>query len=140
MLTQPYLHFDGRCGEAINFYTKAIGAKCDFMIRYRESPEPTQGVDMRGKEDWVMHSNLRIGDSVIMASDDCTGKTTSFQGFQLSLMVDTEAEAKQRFAALAEGGQVRMPLTKTFFSASFGMLSDHFGVPWMVLVTPGTPA
>jgi PhnB protein len=137
MRIQPYLHFDGRCEEAIGFYRKALGAELDMMMRYKESPEPPPpGMVPPGMEDKVMHASFRVGDSTVMASDDCTRTQTSFQGFQLSLIVADEAEAQRCFAALADGGQVKMPLAKTFFSQSFGMLADRFGVSWMVLVTP----
>ena len=83
-----------------------------------------------------MHASVRIGDSRVMASDgQCAGQPT-FQGFQLSITVKTEAEADRLFAALGSGGQVRMPLTKTFFSPRFGMLADKFGVGWMIYVAP----
>ena len=137
MHIQPYLFFDGRCAEAIEFYRKALGAEVEMMMRYKDSPEPPPpGRVAPGMENKVMHAAFRIGDSMIMASDDCTGSRTAFQGFNLSLTVADEAEAQRRFAALAEGGEVRMPLTKTFFSPSFGMLADRFGVSWMVIV-PG---
>jgi PhnB protein len=140
MLVQPYLHFDGRCEEAIKFYGQAVGAKTDMLVRYEDSPEPPPpGVDLAGKETWVMHSSFRIGDSLVMASDDCTGKHSGFTGFQLSLTVGDPAEAERCFTALAQGGQVKMPLVKTFFSPSFGMLTDRFGVSWMVIVF-GSPA
>ncbi len=140
MLVQPYLHFDGRCEEAIEFYAHALGAKTEMLMRYRDGPEaPPPGVDLAGKQNWVMHASFRVGDSVVMASDDCTGKHGGFAGFQLSLTVADEPEAEQRFNALVQGGQVKMPLTKTFFSPSFGMLTDRFGVSWMVIVL-GPPA
>jgi len=135
MLVQPYLHFDGRCEEAVKFYAQAVGAKTEMLMRYKESPEPPPpGMSFAGKENWVMHASFRVGDSVVMASDDCSGKHSGFAGFQLSLTVHDAAEAEQRFTALAQGGLVKMPLTKTFYSPSFGMLSDRFGVPWMVIV------
>jgi PhnB protein len=137
MLIQPYLHFDGHCEEAIEFYRKALGAELEMMMRYRESPDPPPpGMDLTGMEDKVMHASFRIGDSTVLASDDCSRTQTRFQGFQLSLTVADEAEAKRSFAALADGGQVTMPLTKTFFSPSFGMVADRFGVAWMVIVLP----
>lgn len=140
MLVQPYLHFDGRCEEAIEFYAQAVGARTEMLMRYRESPEaPPPGVNLAGKEDWVMHASFRIGDSVVMASDDCAGKHGGFAGFQLSLTVADETEAGQRFVALAQGGQVKMPLRPTFYSPAFGMLTDRFGVNWMVIVM-GPPA
>ncbi|HEY2411282.1 MAG TPA: VOC family protein [Pirellulaceae bacterium] len=135
MAVQPYLLFDGCCEEAVEFYKRALGAEVNMLLRYKESPEQQPGMVKPGHENKIMHANFRIGDSVIMASDDCTGHP-SFQGFSLSLTVKNEAEADRAFAALSEGGQVRMPLTKTFFSPRFGMLADRFGVAWMVHVSP----
>jgi PhnB protein len=135
MLVQPYLFFDGRCEEAIEFYRKALGAEVTMLMRYKDSPEPPQpGMVPPGAENKVMHSSFRIGDTTVMASDGrCVGQP-SFQGFSLSLTVADEADAERRFAALGEGGQVQMPLTKTFFSPRFGMVADRFGVSWMVIV------
>lgn len=137
MQVQIYLHFNGRCEEAIEFYRTAVGAQLEMLMRYRESPEPPPpGVVQPGMEDKVMHSSFRIGDSTVMASDDCTGTQTDFEGFQLSLIVADPAEAQRRFDVLAEGGKVTMPLGRTFFSPSFGMLVDRFGVHWMVMAPP----
>jgi len=136
MLVQPYLSFDGRCEEAIEFYRKALDAKVDVLMRFKDSPQPPQpGMVPPGSENKVMHASLRIGDTQVLASDGgCTGKPT-FQGISLALTVADAAEAERRFAQLADGGKVTMPLAKTFFSPSFGMLVDRFGVSWMV-VTP----
>lgn len=135
MQVQPYLHFDGNCEEALEFYRQALGAQIDMLMRYKDSPEPPPpGMVLPGMADKVMHANLRIGESTIMASDDCTQTRVIHQGFQLSLTAADEAEAERCFAALAEGGLVKMPLTKTFFSPCFGMLTDRFGVAWMVIV------
>jgi PhnB protein len=135
MQAQPYLFFEGRCEEAIEFYKKALGAEVTMLMRYKDSPEPPQpGMIPPGSENKVMHSSLRIGDTMVMASDGrCQGRS-SFQGFSLCLTVRNEAEADRAFAALADGGQVQSPLTKTFFSPRFGMLADRFGVGWMVYV------
>jgi PhnB protein len=134
MQVQPYLYFDGRCEEAIEFYKKAVGATVDFMMRFKESPEPHPEEFPPGYENKVMHSSLRIGESVLMASDGhCQGKPT-FSGITLSISVHTEADAKRLFTGLSDGGKVNMPLAKTFFSPSFGMVTDRFGVSWMVLV------
>jgi PhnB protein len=135
MQLQPYLFFDGRCEEAIEYYKKAIGAKVEMMMRFRESPEPPQpGSCAPGSDDKIMHACMKIGDTSVMASDgDCKGQP-SFQGFSLSLTAKDEAEAERLFRALSDGGQVQMPLTKTFFSPRFGMVADRFGVSWMVLV------
>ncbi len=137
MQVQPYLFYDGRGEEAIEFYRRALGAEVQMLMRYSESPEPPPpGTVPPGMEKKVMHSSMRIGDSVVMASDDCTRTRTAFQGFHLTLTVPDAAEAERRFAALADGGQVTMPLAKTFFSPKFGMLVDRFGVGWMVMAAP----
>lgn len=135
MLVQPYLFFDGRCEEAIEFYRKAIGAEAVMLMRYKESPEPPPpGMVPPGSENKIMHASLRVGDTTIMASDgNCQGQA-SFKGFALSLTPANEAEADRLFAALSDGGQVQMPLTKTFFSPRFGMVADRFGVSWMIYV------
>jgi len=135
MQVQPYLFFDGRCEEAIEFYRRALKAEVTMLMRYKESPDaPPPGTIPPGSENKVMHASLRIGDSVVMASDgNCAGKP-SFQGFSLSITVTNEAEAERTFAALADGGSVQMPLGKTFFSPRFGMVTDRFGVAWMVVV------
>jgi PhnB protein len=135
MLVQPYLFFDGRCEEAIEFYRRSLDAEVRMLMRYRDAPEaPPPKAAKAGTQDKVMHASLAIGDSVVMASDDCTGATKRFEGIQLTLTVADAAEAERRFNALAEGGEIRMPLGKTFFSPSFGMLTDRFGVSWMVIV------
>ena len=135
MLLQPYLFFDGRCEEAIEFYRSKLGAEVTMLMRFKDSPEPPQpGCVPPGAENKVMHSSFRIGDSTVMASDGrCTGQP-SFQGFSLSLTVSSEAEADRLFNAIADGGQVQMPLNKTFFSPRFGMVADRFGVSWMIVV------
>ena len=131
-ILQPYLFFDGRCEEAIEFYRRAIAAELVQVSRYKDCPQ--SGMAPPGSDNKVMHARFRIGDTTVLATDGrCLGKT-DFQGFSLSLTVTTEAEAQRLFAALSEGGKVQMPLAKTFFSAGFGMLSDKFGVPWMVCV------
>jgi len=134
MQVQPYLFFDGRCEEAIEFYKKALGAEVDMLMRFKDSPEPPQpGMCPPGSDNKVMHSSFRIGDTAVMASDGrCTGKPT-FQGFSLTLNAKDEAEADKLFNALGNGGQVQMPLAKTFFSPRFGMVADKFGVGWMVI-------
>ena len=137
MLIQPYLFFDGRCEEAIEFYKEALGAKVDMLMRFKDNPEPPQpGMCPPGAGDKVMHASFRIGDATVMASDGrCQGRP-SFQGFSLSLTVPNEVEAERLFASLADGGQVQMPLAKTFFSPRFGMVADRFGVSWMIIVGP----
>jgi PhnB protein len=136
-LVQPYLFFNGNCEQAVEFYRKAIGAEVEMMMRFKESPEPhPPGMLAPGWENKVMHSSFRIGQTTVMASDGCGTEKSSFDGFSLSLSVANEAEADRAFAALADGGQVKMPLAKTFWSPRFGMLQDRFGIGWMISVTP----
>jgi len=131
---QPYLFFGGRCQEAIDFYTATIGAKTDRVILFKDSPEPVPpGQLSPGFENKVMHAAFRIGDTLLMASDGCT-TDTGFKGFSLSLSLPNEAETDRVFALLSKDGSVQMPLTKTFWSPRFGMLTDKFGVEWMVSV------
>ena len=135
---ENYLFFEGRCEEAIEFYKHALGAEVLMLMRFKDSPEPPQpGCQPPGSENKVMHASLKIGETRLMLSDGrCQGKT-NFSGFSLSIAAKTETEAEHFFKALSEGGQVVAPLTKTFFSPKFGMLTDKFGLMWMVLVYQG---
>jgi len=135
MQVQSYLFFDGRCDEALEYYRSALGAEVTMLMRFKDSPEPPQpGMCPAGAENKVMHSSFRIGETTLMASDGrCLGQP-NFQGFSLSINVPNEAEAERLFALLAAGGQVQMPLAKTFFSPRFGMVADRFGVSWMIIV------
>ena len=136
MAIEPYLFFNGRCAEAIAFYQQALGAEVTILMRYKDSPEPPPpGMVPPGWDDNIMHVCLRIGDANVMATDGCGGEL-NFQGFSLSLTAANEADAQRKFAALADGGQVRMPLRKTFWSPCFGIVADRFGVGWMVTVAP----
>ena len=136
-IIQPYLFFNGSCEQAVEFYRKALGAEVELMMRYKESPEPPQpGMLPPGFENKIMHTSFRVGATTVMASDGCSNGKPDFQGFSLSISVPNEAEADRVFAALADGGQVRMPLTKTFWSPRFGMVADRFGLGWMISVMP----
>jgi PhnB protein len=137
MQIQPYLFFDGRCEEAVEFYRSALGAEVTMLMRFKDSPErDEQGMVPPGAGEKVMHASLRIGDTTVLASDGrCLGQP-SFQGFSLSLAVPNDAEAERLFALLGDGGQAQMPLSKTFFSSRFGMVADRFGVSWMIYVAP----
>jgi PhnB protein len=134
MQVQPYLFFEGRCEEALAFYRGALGAEVTMLMRFKESPDP--GMVAPGTGDKVMHASFRIGETTVLASDGRCQGPASFQGFALSLTVPNEAEAERLFGALGDGGQVQMPMTKTFFSLRFGMVADRFGVSWMVYVAP----
>jgi PhnB protein len=131
MQAQPYLFFNGRCEEALDWYKDAIGARVTAMMRYGEHP-PGEGAPS-APADKVMHAEMMIGDTKVMASDGQCSGTPAFGGFSLALGVPEEAEAKRLFGRLAEGGEVAMPLAKTFFSPAFGVLKDRFGVGWMVI-------
>jgi PhnB protein len=134
MQVQPYLIFDGRCEEALAFYSNAIGAEVLFMKRFKEAP-PSEGGPNPGPEvaEKVMHATLRIGDNTIMASDGHCMGAAKFEGFSLSLGTKDGDEATRVFNALAAGGEAVMPLTQTFFASHFGMLKDRFGVQWMII-------
>ena len=140
MQVLPYLFFDGRCEEAIEFYKKAVGAKVEMMMRFSDNPEKpsgdaSTGCAEMGDPNKIMHSCLTVGDTAIMASDGMmsTGGP-EFKGFSLTLNPTNEAEARRLFAALSDGGQVHQPLIKTFFSPCFGVVADKFGMSWMVVV------
>jgi len=132
-----YLNFDGRCEEALEFYRKALGAEVVMLSRFKDSPEPAApGMVPPDSANKIMHSSFRIGAATVMASDcHCAGKA-SFQGFSLALTLPNPAAAERAFTALSDGGKVDMPLGKTFFSPSFGVLTDRFGVSWMIYVAP----
>ena len=135
MQIETYLFFDGRCEEALDFYCKTLGAEVTALMRFKENPEAGANcAGPGGQDEKIMHSVLRIGNTSVMASDGrCEGKA-SFQGFSLSLMVADESEARRLFEALSDGGQVQMPLSKTFWTSCFGMVADRFGVSWMISV------
>jgi PhnB protein len=132
MNVQPYLSFEGRCDEAIEFYEKSLGAKVDILMRFKECPD--QSMVSPGSAEKVMHAALRVGDTQILMSDGRCQGGPNFNGFSLAVSAESDADAERMFNALADGGQVRMPLAKTFFSSRFGMVADRFGVGWMVLV------
>ena len=137
MKVQPYLMFNGRCEEAINFYKAELGAEVLALMRFKENPPPADKVPPNW-DNKVMHSCFKIGETEIMASDgDCADKA-AFGGVRLSIQVKNEAEAARAFGGLSKGGEVKMPLGKTFFSPSFGMVNDRFGVSWMVVAMPTT--
>jgi PhnB protein len=132
MQVQPYLFFDGRCDEALEFYKKAIGADVKMLMRFKDSPD--KSMLSPGSENKVMHAQFQIGETTILTSDGRNKGQPKFDGFALTIAAKDEADADKMFGALADGGQVTMPLAKTFFSPRFGMLADKFGVNWMILV------
>ena len=143
MLVQPYLFFDGRCEEAIEFYRGALGAQVDMLMRFKDNPDLNEPQDTQDSSacmsppdaaDKIMHASFRIGDTTIMASDGRCGGSPDFRGFSLSISVPQSSDAERVFSTLAQEGKVEMPLAQTFFSQRFGMVTDRFGVSWMVLV------
>ncbi|MBB3769596.1 PhnB protein [Angulomicrobium tetraedrale] len=136
MNVQPYLMFNGRTEEAIAFYTAAIGARLNTLMRFKDAPDPPPPGMM--PEDWgdkVMHSSFTVGDAELLASDGCQSDGAAFAGISLALTVASPEEAETTFAALKEGGQVTMPLAPTFFSPRFGTLTDRFGVSWLIVAS-----
>jgi PhnB protein len=134
MLVQPYLFFDGKCEEALNYYKSKLGAKVDMMMRFKESPETAsmQGLPANSGEK-IMHSAFHIGDTQLMASDGMCGGKPNFQGLSLSIAVDNDATAERMFNALKADGKAQMPMTETFFASRFGVVADKFGVSWMII-------
>ena len=132
MKVQPYLVFNGRCEEALEFYKRALGAEVSTLMRFKESPD--QSMVAKGTEDKVMHCEFRIGTATILASDgECNGKGQPVGGFSLAITAADPAEAERVFNRLGDNGTVNMPLTKTFFAERFGIVADKFGVPWMIV-------
>lgn len=137
MQITPYLFFEGRCEEAIAFYQRTLGAEVTMLLRFKDNPEPpAEAMTSPEMAEKVMHGSLRIGDTEVHVSDGYCMAQSSFQGFGLSIAMPDMDQAARAFAALADGGDVRMPMAKTFFSPAFGMVADRFGVPWMVVTTP----
>lgn len=140
MQLTPYLFFDGRCEEALEFYGKALGAKVTMLMRNKESPEPPPPEHARpGTENKIMHCHVQIGDVSFMASDGFSSGNPTFKGFSLSLTLPDEKSVDKAFKALSDKGKIDLPLTQTFFSKRFGMLTDRFGVQWMLTVPTQAP-
>ncbi len=133
MKVESLITFGGRCEEALEFYKKAVGAEVTALMRWKESPDAAMKAPP-GYGEKIMHANFRIGETQLMADDGMGDKPAEFKGITLAIEAADDAEAKRVFTALGEDGKVSMPLTKTFWTSSFGMLTDKFGVPWAVNV------
>lgn len=134
MFVETYLIFNGRCEEALNFYKEKLGAEVNCMMRFSENPDPaSKAMITPGTENKVMHSLFRIRDTTLMAADSYYAGGVKFEGFSLTLNVADAAEAEKVFAALGEGGKAEQPLIETFFAHRFGMVTDKFGISWMIL-------
>jgi PhnB protein len=139
-ILQPYIFFEGRCEEALEYYRQALGARILMQMRYKDSPEPLPPGCASIDPNLIMHAQFQIGSTIVMAADGRGARQAKFEGFALSLTVPTEAEAERAFHGLADGGHIEAPLARTFFAASFGMVTDRFGLLWMVMVpASGTP-
>jgi len=134
MLVQPYVFFDGRCEEALRFYGDKLGAEVLFKMHYKDAPPDAQRPIPPGSEDKVMHASVKIGTTIVMMSDDCANPNVTHTGFSLSLTADNLADGETFYNALAEGGQVVMPWQATFWTKGFGMVTDRFGLGWMVTI------
>lgn len=129
MRVEPYLYFNGRCEEAVEFYRRAVGAEVVALTRYKDNPGAQAPA---GAGEQVMHAALRIGETTVLASDGQCHGATNFQGFSLSLTANKDAEADRLFSALSDGGAVQVPLMSTPFASRFGMVADRFGVLWTI--------
>ena len=138
MQVQPYLFFDGRCDEAIDFYKLALGAELMSLMRFRDAPDPDEHGPERPAGDKVMHASLRVGDTTLLMSDGDAGGSPKFDGFSLALNLRSEGDAERLFTALADRGRIQMPLARTFFAPRFGMVVDRFGISWMIYVPPAS--
>ena len=130
MQVNPYLYYNGNCEAAFKYYEKVLGGKIEFMMRADEGP-----ADMKPEPGWekkIMHAKLTLDGEIIMASDAPPGHYRQPQGYSVSLTVEDVADGERKFKALAEGGSVNMPYSKTFWAKGFGMCVDQFGIPWMV--------
>ncbi|MDE1182827.1 VOC family protein [Paraburkholderia sp.] len=141
MIVQPYVFFSGRCEEALQYYTESLGAEVVFKMHFKDAPPDAERPVRPGTEDKVMHVQFRIGSTEVMASDgNCDPSNDTHSGFSLALTADDAPSGERMFQALADGGQVMMPWQATFWTTGFGMLSDRFGIPWMVMVRAEPPA
>jgi PhnB protein len=129
MKLQPYLHFDGDCREAFTFYQSVLGGELRTMLTYGEGPPELAGPEWRDK---ILHATLLTGEQELLGSDPAPGRYQPPAGFDVTIAQVDIDEGKRIFAALAQGGAVTMPMQETFWTTGFGMLTDRFGVRWMI--------
>ena len=132
-IVQSYLNFDGCCEEALEYYKKALGAEVEMIVRFKDNPDKDKCPTDASNDNKIMHTSFRIGSTTVMASDGHSAGKPEFKGFSLSLSLATEADVDKFFGALADGGKVEMPPSPTFWSPRFGMVTDRFGINWMVM-------
>ncbi|MCB0213152.1 MAG: VOC family protein [Anaerolineae bacterium] len=134
----PYLNFNGNCEEAFNFYKSVFGGEFVMLMRFKDMPaeemdEEHQISDSEGQK--IMHVSLPVGQGAILMGSDvpsAMGTVQNGSNFAIAISADSEAETDEIFNGLSAGGQVTMPLDKMFWGAYFGMLTDKFGIQWMV--------
>jgi PhnB protein len=132
MQCNTYLFFNGNCEAAFAFYEKLLGGKIEAMLTHEGSPaEGSVPADWQKK---ILHARMKIGDTVLMASDAPPGRQHQAGGFSVNIGLQDPAEGERIFNKLAEGGTVIMPFQETFWALRFGMLHDRFGIPWMINV------
>lgn len=140
MQVQTYLFFNGRCEEALGFYREKLGAEMISMTRFKDMPQdesapPSENCPGPTSElaEKIMHAEFRLGDVTLFASDGMEQSDPKFEGFSITMSVAKDDEAKRFFDLLAEEGAIIMPLTPMFFASLFGIVTDKFGVSWMIL-------
>jgi PhnB protein len=131
MQVHAYLVFDGNCREAFAFYRAALGAEVEMLQTVAGSPAEAQSP--KAFHNKILHGRLRVGETLLMGADAPGGRYQKPEGTTLTLSTDTAADADKFFAALSAGGEVRMPLAETFFAERFGILTDKFNIPWMII-------
>ena len=131
MKVNAYLNFDGNCEVAFKFYEKHLGGKIEMLSTFEGSPAVSHMPEDWGKK--IMHARLSVGDTILMASDGPPGRYERPKGVSISLGVDSATEAERIFKALSDKGIVGMQMAQTFFAQRFGMVTDQFGIPWMVV-------
>jgi PhnB protein len=130
MQLNPYLHFNGQCEDAFKFYETCLGGKITFMMPHEGTPVADQVPAEWGKK--ILHATLNIGEDVLLGADSPPNHYQKPQGFSVSISTNDPAEADRVFNALAENGTVQMPIQETFWAVRFGMVTDRFGIPWMI--------
>ena len=130
MRMNAYLSFRGDCEEAFEYYREHLGADVGQLFRYAGSPMADQA-----PADWghkIMHGTVTIGGEPLMGGDVAPGDYQAPRGFSMSLALADTGKADRIFRALSDGGTVQVPMAETFWAARFGMVTDRFGIPWMI--------
>ena len=130
MQLSPYLAFNGQCDAAFKFYQQCLGGNIQTMMTYGDSPMADQ-VPSEWR-DRIIHASLIVGETALLGADAPPDRDVKPTGFCVSIQIEDPAEAERIFDALSENGTVQMPLQQTFWAVRFGMVTDRFGIPWMI--------